>query len=114
MSQNLFRDWKLAAFTVGGFCLFVGAFFSDGGGYEELGQKAEEIRDTRAPDTAPIALTPVAAAPAPATVVLPEPEPEEPEFNPDEPVQQEGAFQGEATAAPTGAATPATSTEAPL
>jgi hypothetical protein len=60
MYRSVFREWKVAAVFVGGICLFVGAYFAEGGGYEQL-----EFGRKEAPKAASVAVTALAARPAP-------------------------------------------------
>ncbi len=57
MYTSVFREWKVAAVFVAGICLFVGAYFAEGGGYESL-----EFRRKEKPKVAAAPI--VAAAPA--------------------------------------------------
>lgn len=59
MYSSVFREWKVAAVFVGGICLFVGAYFAEGGGSEQL-----DFRRKQAPQAAPVAVTAPAAQPA--------------------------------------------------
>lgn len=59
MYQSVFREWKVAAVFVGGICLFVGAYFAEGGGYEQL-----EFGRKEAPKAEPVAVATPAARPA--------------------------------------------------
>jgi hypothetical protein len=61
MYSSVFREWKVAALFVGGICLFVGAYFAEGGGYEQL-----EFGRKEAPTAQPVAVAaPVARPTAP-------------------------------------------------
>jgi hypothetical protein len=62
MYTSVFREWKVAAVFVGGICLFVGAYFAEGGGYEQL-----EFGRQEAPKAAPVAVAaPIARQTVPA------------------------------------------------
>lgn len=70
MHQTLFRSWKIAALWAIGISASIAAFFSEGGGHEQLEESAQQIREKRGnphrqDDGAgqPVA-QPVAAAPA--------------------------------------------------
>lgn len=76
MYQLIFRNWKVAALWAVGLTASVGAFFSDGGGHEQLEHSADQIRESRAqasssPVTEAAEPEPEPAAPA-RTAPLPE------------------------------------------
>lgn len=48
MQRLLFRDWRFALLWAIGLTFSVAAFFSEGGGHEQLEQQADQIRANRA------------------------------------------------------------------
>ena len=90
MYTSVFREWKVAAVFVAGICLFVGAYFAEGGGYESLNFKRQ--------DEPKVEAAPVAAAPAKPAA------PSATHFTSDE--ELAAAFAEPSEAAPTPAAAP--------
>jgi hypothetical protein len=103
MHRALFNSWKIALLWVIGISASVAAFFSDGGGHEQLEASTVQIREKRGnvhrQETT--AAEPV-EQPAPAATPSEEDEPDEPAFG--EPMVDE--LEGEAQAAPKSAPQP--------
>jgi hypothetical protein len=80
--QTLFKSWKIAALWAIGISASIAAFFSEGGGHEQLAESAQQIREKRGnsyredAEIAPPVVRPSAAASVPDE----EDEPAEPEF----------------------------------
>ena len=92
MYSSVFREWKVAALFVCGICLFVAAYFAEGGGYEQL-----EFGRKEAPKAAPVAV----AAPAPRASA-----PTAVQFTSDEELAAAFAEPSEAAPAPSASAAP--------
>ncbi|MCZ8322005.1 MAG: hypothetical protein ACK442_14640 [Novosphingobium sp.] len=79
MQQLLFRDWRFALLWAIGLTASVAAFFSEGGGHEQLSQQTEQIRAERA-GQADAASTGLAANGAAAMSAPADQEEAEPQF----------------------------------
>ena len=118
MHRALFTNWKFALLWAIGISASIAAFFSEGGGHEQLAESAQQIREKRgnsyrelAETAAPVA-RPSAATPEPADEgELAEPEFGEPSLDPGPDGEEQGG--GEAAPAPA-PAPPAPAGEAEL
>lgn len=103
MQQLLFRDWRFALLWAVGLTALLAAFFSEGGGHEQLIEKAEQIsanRDAQADSAAgkASAVAPPASQDEEADeAAFEEPEAETPL---QDPAPEPGAEPGQASPAP--------------